>query len=564
MCGIFTVLNNDSRFSQEILNRSFIQGTSRGPDDSVLHEELLQLILGFHRLSINGLDEKSNQPIQINDIILICNGEIYNHRELRDMENIIPNTNSDCEIIIHLYRKYGIEQCLRLLDGVFAFILLDLSNNLTPQIIIARDPFGVRPLYQLTNSNGPNEFRAFSSEAKSLTCFHKELGNSYTLSHFPPGHYAIYNNDNISNKWKFSMIRQYHTTGFHSILNDVNPITKNLELVHNNIRFYLSNAVFKRCSNSDRPIGCLLSGGLDSSLVSALANEYCMKRGMKPIRTFAIGIKDSNDLLMARQVAEHIKSNHTEVIITEKDFIDNIENVIHAIESYDTTTVRASIGNYLVGKYIRENTDIKVVLNGDGSDELCGGYLYMHEAPSNLAFDHETHNLLDEIHAFDVLRSDKCISSHGLEPRTPFLDREWVQFYLSLPIHLRNHQNGLRMEKYLLRKSFEKSELLPKHILWRSKEAFSDGVSLQQRSLYQIIQDHVETIDFQYEEIPHRFLPSTREQKYYKYLFDKYYPNCEGLIPRYWMPRFIDATDSSARTLSIYNKISNETPAICD
>jgi asparagine synthase (glutamine-hydrolysing) len=267
---------------------------------------------------------------------------------------------------------------------------------------------------------------------------------------------------------------------------------------------------------------------------------------------------------MARQVAEHIKSNHTEVIITEKDFIDNIENVIHAIESYDTTTVRASIGNYLVGKYIRENTDIKVVLNGDGSDELCGGYLYMHEAPSNLAFDHETHNLLDEIHAFDVLRSDKCISSHGLEPRTPFLDREWVQFYLSLPIHLRNHQNGLRMEKYLLRKSFEKSELIPKHILWRSKEAFSDGVSLQQRSLYQIIQDHVETIDFQYEEIPHRFLPSTREQKYYKYLFDKYYPNCEGLIPRYWMPRFIDATDSSARTLSIYNKISNETPTNCD
>lgn len=572
MCGIFTILNNDSRFHQDEITANFSKGVSRGPDNSVLHEELLQFILGFHRLSINGLDEISNQPIQIDNILLICNGEIYNHRELRESENITPTTNSDCEIIIHLYCKYGIEQCLRLLDGVFAFILVDLSTIVTPKIIIARDPFGVRPLYQITTpttKGGLDDFCAFSSEAKTLSYFHQKLSKDYTLSHFSPGHYAIYNLDNrhennsnnsnnSNNHWELTTMKRYHTTGFHSILNDVNPITKNLELVHNNIRYFLSNAVYKRCSNSDRSVGCLLSGGLDSSLVSALANDYCLKRGMKPIRTFAIGIKDSNDLLMARQVAKHIKSNHTEVIITEKDFVDNIENVIHAIESYDTTTVRASIGNYLVGKYIRENTDIKVVLNGDGSDELCGGYLYMHQAPSNMAFDHETHNLLDEIHAFDVLRSDKCISSHGLEPRTPFLDREWVQFYLSLPIHLRNHQNGLRMEKYLLRKSFEKSGLLPEHVLWRSKEAFSDGVSLQQRSLYEIIQEHVETIDFQYQETPHSFLPSTREQKYYKYLFDKYYPNCEGLIPRYWMPRFIDATDSSARTLSIYNKISNE------
>jgi asparagine synthase (glutamine-hydrolysing) len=258
--------------------------------------------------------------------------------------------------------------------------------------------------------------------------------------------------------------------------------------------------VEKRCVTTERPIACLLSGGLDSSLIAALVVEYHKLHNLPVVETYSIGLEGSVDLEYARTMANYLGTKHTEIVLTEEDFLNAIPEVIKSIESYDTTSVRASIGNWLLGKYIAENSDAKVIFNGDGSDELTGGYLYMHKAPDMIEFDGECRRLLKDIHAFDVLRSDKSISSHGLEPRTPFLDRTWVQYYLSIPLHVRYHPNENNCEKYLLRTAFSKDyyetfegrELLPHKVLWRKKEAFSDGVSKHTRSLYQIIQEYTE------------------------------------------------------------------------
>ena len=238
-------------------------------------------------------------------------------------------------------------------------------------------------------------------------------------------------------------------------------------------------------------------------------------------------------------------------VCTEKQFLDAIPEVIEAIESYDTTTVRASVGNYLVSKYIKNHSEAKVIFNGDGSDEVCGGYMYFHAAPDSIAFDQECRRLLKDIHMFDVLRSDRSISSNGLEARTPFLDRHFVETYLSIPTNFRVLGNG-KCEKYLLRKAFENFTLLPKEVLFRTKEAFSDGVSTQTKSWFEIIQDHVETLEFPVDDTISDNKPTTKEQQYYRHIFDQYYKGCSNLIPYFWMPRFVDATDSSARTLQIY------------
>ena len=240
---------------------------------------------------------------------------------------------------------------------------------------------------------------------------------------------------------------------------------------------------------------------------------------------------------------------------------DAIPEVISSIESYDTTTVRASIGNYLLGKYISKNSDAKVIFNGDGSDELAGGYLYMKNCPDSIEFDKETRRLLKDIHLFDVLRSDKSISSHGLEPRTPFLDRNFVNYYLSIPPYARNYTNFEQCEKYLIRKSFSLPifenvsgrQILPDEILWRKKEAFSDGVTGHGRSLFQILQEFI-SVELN--------LPANIETEkiYYKTIFEKYYPNMSYILPYFWMPKYTNATDPSARTLSVYN-IKNSSSA---
>lgn len=541
MCGIFALLNIlNTDYNYEFLKKEFMKGQNRGPEhSSLITHYSYNFIQGFHRLAINGLNELSDQPLNYNGCSLICNGEIYNYKELYSMMDITPNTGSDCEVIIHLYNKYGIEHTLRLLDGVFAFVLLTPTN-----IYIARDPYGVRPLYYIMD-----QFIGFASELKMLS----SIGNN-KVKQFEPGTYMemsmTFLDERTDMFWTTKKIEKYHCPNFTYSYNTDNNL---LPLYISGIYRHLYAAVKKRYLTTERPIACLLSGGLDSSLIAALVCDIHKQEGKNSgmIETYSIGLPESEDIKYARIVANHIGSKHTEIIVSEEDFINAIPEVIYAIESYDTTTVRASIGNYLIGKYIKEHSEAKVIFNGDGSDELCGGYLYMTKCPDSLEYDRETIRLLKDIHLFDVLRSDKSISSHGLEPRTPFLDKSFVNYYLSIPIEFRNHNLNNNIEKYLLRNAFKNTNLLPNEILWRKKEAFSDGVSNKGKSLYQIIQEYIQTKfidDHNYTNLNIK----EKEKYYYKSLFEEYYPKQSHILPYYWMPKYILSDDPSARTLSIY------------
>ena len=564
MCGIFALLNDNT--DSKIINNEFMKGKDRGPEFSKLDFSYIKMALGFHRLAINGLNQESNQPLVINDIVLICNGEIYNYKQLYKIMNIEPQTGSDCEVIIHLFLRYGIEQTLTMLDGVFSFILFDnrISEDLNNKIYIARDPYGVRPLYILKpvdyikqNVDDNNTLYGFASELKCLEYFYNKNIYRYSIDQFQPGTYSVYN---LSNKvfsiWKpLKENISYFVPTFSYIR--MNPEENNNEKImseiYYNIKYYLSKSVEKRCLTTERPIACLLSGGLDSSLIAALVSEHYKKNNYdKVLETYSIGLKGSEDLKYSKIVADYIGSKHNEIIVTEEQMFEAIPEVIYNIESYDTTSVRASIGNYLLGKYIASHSDAKVIFNGDGSDEVFGGYLYMNKCPDDIEFDKETRRLLKDIHLFDVLRSDKSISSNGLEPRTPFLDKTFVNYILSIPAYLRNHKNIGNIEKFLLRNSFSKDKILPDEILWRKKEAFSDGVSSQGRSLYTILQ---EKIALKLENFITPFSKGIEIEKYYyKKIFDEFFPNCEAIVPYFWMPKYTDATDPSARTLTFYEK----------
>ena len=573
MCGIFALLNNDDGSSQyfekDFIAKEFMKGSGRGPEYASINTVGKQVIFGFHRLAINGLNSTSHQPIVNNNITLICNGEIYNYKELYKQLEIEPKTQSDCEVIIHLYKRFGIEQTLQLLDGVFAFVLLDYDiNSESAKIYVARDPFGVRPLYFLhpRSSTQQHNLYGFASELKCLNEFYKNMEN-YSIKHIAPGTYSTFEKKfTVSSNWE--LVKESQTYHIHSVItNQYFVLDYENELDHwiPIIQHQLVQAVEKRCMTTERPIACLLSGGLDSSLITALVNDFHKRNGLPTLETYSIGLEGSVDLQYASIVSEYLGTKHTEIVLTESDFLNAIPEVIEKIESYDTTSVRASIGNYLLGKYIKEHSEAKVIFNGDGSDELTGGYLYFHKAANPVEFDLECRRLLKDIHLYDVLRSDKSISSHGLEPRTPFLDREWVQTYLSIPAEVRFHTKHGKCEKHLLRAAFSKylngegSNILPDAVLWRTKEAFSDGVSKTSRSLYEIIQEHVSNTyspmisnkNYSHNE------PKTLEQEYYRELFESSYSGLGEIVPYFWMPRFIEATDASARTLSIYNAVQN-------
>ena len=577
MCGIFALLNHKN-ISTNVIENEFMKGRGRGPEFSKLDNSYMKMVLGFHRLAINGLNAESNQPIVINDIILICNGEIYNYKNLYEYMKVQPVTGSDCEVIIHLYIKYGIEQTLTMLDGVFSFILYDnrLTDDICNKIYIARDPIGVRPLYYLKHYNNMHHLYGFASELKCLEKFYNQDKDNFSIHQFAPGTYSIFNLSNkISSVWeplKENIPYFIPMFSYGSLYNECTLVKQTVNGIAYSLAYTLQKAVNKRCLTTERPIACLLSGGLDSSLISALVSDYYRIHNIeKPLETYSIGLQDSEDLQYARIVADWIGSKHTEIIVTEKEMFDAIPEVIHAIESYDTTTVRASIGNYLLGKYIAANSDAKVIFNGDGSDELLGGYLYMGKCPDDIEFDKETRRLLKDIHMFDVLRSDKCISSHGLEPRTPFLDRTFVNYVLSIPPYYRNHTNFNAIEKNLLREGFNcestnvftfkdtrGKQILPNSILLRKKEAFSDGVSSQGRSLYVILQEQITTL-LNTEENTDKYTACIETEKYYyKKLFDKFYPNCSAILPYFWMPKYTNAKDPSARTLTFYNQDTRE------
>lgn len=580
MCGIFALLNY-SYINVDTIQKEFNKGKNRGPEFSKLDFSYMKMVLGFHRLAINGLNSESNQPLVYNDVVLICNGEIYNYKELYRMMGVIPKTDSDCEVIIHLYMKYGIEQTLTMLDGVFSFILLDnrITEDLNNKVYIARDPYGVRPLYYSFDQNKSNLI-GFASELKCLHNLFYDSKKFTNIKQFEPGTYSVYNlTGKVQSYWNLETENKRYYVPNMPVFNEFksNMNYDYFETIYNRVNNYLSNAVYKRCETTERPIACLLSGGLDSSLIAALVNNYCKMNNLKQLETYSIGLIGSEDLKNAKIVADYLGTNHTEIIVSEQEMFEAIPEVIHAIESYDTTTVRASIGNYLLGKYISKNSDAKVIFNGDGSDELCGGYLYMNKCPDDIEFDRESRRLLKDIHLFDVLRSDKSISSHGLEPRTPFLDKTFTNYYLSIPISYRNHSNHNEMEKFIIRYAFsykyftdyENKQLLPNEILWRKKEAFSDGVSSQGRSLFQILQENIANkLNSEAEEMVRKTRDSApyyfrlkadinTEKQYYKSLFDSFYPKCENILPYYWMPKYTEATDPSARTLDIYDNKNN-------
>ena len=624
MCGIFSILNNDELvLPHDFINSQFQKGKHRGPESSSLKSIMVKALFGFHRLAINGLNSASDQPIIISDVAVICNGEIYNYNNLYDIMGVNPTTKSDCEVIIHLYLQYGIEHTLRLLDGVFSFILVDYRlGNKASKLYVARDPYGVRPLYVMesvdktSTSRGDNTI-AFASELKQLTEICNKLNvraienprrrqgslfqfpldfpeyetETLHVTQFQPGTYSEYSFEHKAiSSWKLDIKNAvYYTMPSHTVMIRHEQFTK--RAIYKNIQYYLTEAVNKRCSTTERPIACLLSGGLDSSLIAALVMEYQNWNGLPPVETYSIGLEGSVDLFHARIVADYLGTTHTEIILSEKDFLDAIPEVIYGIESYDTTSVRASIGNWLLGKYISANSDAKVIFNGDGADELMGGYLYMGHACDSLEFDKECRRLLTDIHAFDVLRSDKSISSHGLEPRTPFLDRTWTQYYLSIPPQIRfaDLERG-NIEKSLVRYAFSSEKgyntfsgnpLLPDSILWRKKEAFSDGVSKTSRSLYEIIQEwadknladryHIDAMPILRAHNPsisiyetlcvtnpamhmvgQHLVPKTAEQFYYREVFETFYAGYGDIVPHFWMPKYVDAVDASARTLDLY------------
>lgn len=545
MCGIFSILNNC--FDSTFVEKAFQKSSKRGPEIStIVFNNEYNFALGFHRLAINGFNNpKSEQPLNFQDCSLICNGEIYNWKELHKLCDSPNISGSDCEIILHLYKKYGIDYTLQLLDGVFAFILYDSTKK---ELYVARDTYGVRPLFIGLN----NTFSIIlSSEIKSILPFDKY--SNFTINQFNPGTYSRFKFNN--KKWDIDI----HNCIYSKPNSFINNTIKNFDTSAIIVRNSLVEAVKKRITNTDRPIACLLSGGLDSSLISALVKKFSPNA---ELHTWSIGFEGSEDLKYAKMVADHIGSMHHSIVCKEQDFLNAIPEVIYNIESYDTTTVRASVGNWLISKYIKENSEAKVIFNGDGSDEVTGGYMYFHCAPNELEFDKECRRLLGDIHYFDVLRSDRSISSNGLEARTPFLDRNFVQTYLSLPYKFRFHPGEKKCEKFLLRSAFmnEKNKegtdsLLPPEVLWRNKEAFSDGVSSQKKSWFQVIQEHLEKTYIPKEKSYEKYKnpPTTLEQKYYRDLYELYFSG-KNVIPYFWMPKFIKATDSSARTLDIYNQ----------
>jgi asparagine synthase (glutamine-hydrolysing) len=327
------------------------------------------------------------------------------------------------------------------------------------------------------------------------------------------------------------------------------------------IQASLEAAVRKRLL-TERPVAALLSGGVDSSLICALVQKVLKEDGKPPLKTFSIGMKGGTDLMFAKQVADWIGSDHTEVLTTADEMFSVIPQVIRDIESYDITTVRASVGNWLVARAIAKETDCKVVFNGDGSDEVWGSYLYFYKAPSDEAFEADSERLLETIHMYDVLRSDRCISSHGLEARTPFLDKQFVALARSVPTELRRPGKD-RMEKQLLRDAFKDSRLLPTEVLYRKKEAFSDGVSSTEKSWYTIIQETItekELVLEGWKTFAETMLPvpKTPEAFWYRVLYDEMYPKTGAYWP-YWMPSWSPETsDPSARTLELEDSLNVE------
>ncbi|MCM1027242.1 MAG: asparagine synthase B [Roseburia sp.] len=545
MCSIFGFCGKDGDYVE--IRQALEKTRSRGPDASRLLSTGKGW-LGFNRLSIMGLTEAGMQPfvygqkntLQIAEdgtesegilmpsgcqMALVCNGEIYGFRRLK--EELIDKgyrfiSESDCEILPALYQEYGTDM-FQMLDAEFALILYDAEKD---TYIAARDPIGIRPLYYGLTGEGTY---VFASEPKNLLSLTKQIFP------FPPGHYF---KDGEFIKYRdLSQVSEYRQDS--------------LEQIAERIHDLLIRGVEKRL-DSDTPVGFLLSGGLDSSLVCGIAARI----SEKPLETWAIGMDvDAIDLKYAREVADYIQSNHHEVIISKKDVLDALETVIEALGTYDITTVRASIGMYLVCKAIHEQSNLRVIMTGEISDEIFG-YKYTDFAPSAEEFQREAEKRIREIHMYDVLRADRCISVNSLEARVPFGDLEFVDYCMAIDPEKKLNRYGIG--KYLLRHAFEKDGLIPESILWREKAAFSDAVG---HSLKDDLAGFAEGqyTDSEFAEGVKKYdhaRPFTKESLLYRDIFEKYYPGQSRMVVDFWMPNRswegCDVTDPSARVLSNY------------
>ena len=496
---------------------------SRGPDDSRI-VDVGQGLLGFHRLAIMGLTPNGMQPFELNGSYLVCNGEIYGFEKLRaQLEGEYTfASGSDCEVLLPMYEKYGVSM-FAMLDAEFACVIYDGRKG---TFVAARDPIGIRPLYYGFDERGTI---LFASEPKNLVPL------ADRILPFPPGHYY----------------QDGEFVCYCDIANVDAVCCDDLETVCGNIHDKLVSGVEKRLV-ADAKVGFLLSGGLDSSLVCAIA----ARKSDAPIKTFAIGMSgDAIDLKYAKQVADYIGSDHTEVIISKEDVLAALEPVVELLGTFDITTIRASIGMYLVCKYIHEHTDIRVLLTGEISDELFG-YKYTDFAPTAAAFQTEAQKRIRELHMYDVLRADRCISVNSLEARVPFGDLDFVKYVMA--IDPERKLNKYNKGKFLLRHAFEKGGYLPHDILWREKAAFSDAVG---HSMVDYLKEYAETCytTEEFEEKREKYThaqPFTKESLLYRELFEKYYPGQGQMIADFWMPNKewegCNVSDPSARVLANY------------
>ena len=503
--------------------------TSRGPDAERI-KEVDDVVLCFQRLSIMGLTDAGMQPFRLHGNYVVCNGELYGFRAVKERlikEGYTFESDSDCEIILPLYEDQGTEMFADL-DAEFAMVIYDSRKK---EFVAARDPIGIRPLFYGYDDAG---YIMFASEAKNLIGLCKEV------SPFPPGHY--YADGKFTCYMDLSARQQYSKD--------------DLETACKHIKEKLVAGVEKRL-DSDAPLGFLLSGGLDSSLVCSIATKILDK----PIKTFAIGMDtDAIDLKYAREVADYIGSEHTEVIIDRDIVINALEEVVAALGTYDITTIRASMGMYLCCKAIREQTDVRVLLTGEISDEIFG-YKYTDFAPDAEAFQTEAQKRLRELYMYDVLRADRCISVHSMEARVPFGDIDFVSYVMSVDPELK--MNKYNKGKYLLRHAFEDGEYLPHDILFREKAAFSDAVG---HSMVDDIKEFAESryTDKEFEEKAAKYdfaKPFTKESLLYRELFEKYYPGQAHMVVDFWMPNKewegCNVNDPSARVLSNYGDSGN-------
>jgi len=522
MCSIIGFTSKD--LSADYVKSFFELSVERGPDSSSFVNVGGNTYLGFNRLAIMDPGHAGMQPFFQNNDSLVCNGEIYCFRPIKKRlaSSYTFTSDSDCEVLLPLWEEKGTDMFAQL-DAEFALIIYDSKSG---KLIAARDPIGIRPLFYGYLEDGNI---IFCSEARCL------VGLCKKILPFPPGYY--YKDGEF--------VQYYDPAEVDSYCYD------DLDSVCGRIRELLIAGVEKRL-DADVPLGFLLSGGLDSSLVCAISSKILGKK----IKTFAIGMDtDPIDLGYAKQVADFIHSDHMEVRMTMEEVIANLEQIISRLGTWDITTIRASMGMYLCCKAIHEKTDIKVLLTGEISDELFG-YKYTDFAPDAAAFQKEAQKRIRELYFYDVLRADRCVSDNSLEARVPFGDLAFVKYVMAIDPEMK--MNKYNMGKYLLRKAFEKDNILPESILWRQKAAFSDAVG---HSMVDGLKEYAEKfytdIDFEIKSSKYTYCrPFTKESLLYRQIFDKYYPGQERMIPAYWMPnknwKGCDVNDPSARVLSNY------------